>query len=80
MTSFNHYVVAKKIARDLKKLGYVDWYNKVDDAIVSGSTGTEILMALRWHFKELIKSNATLPQELSDRINELNEKINESLS
>jgi hypothetical protein len=45
-----------------------DWKQGIDDAIAAGSTGTEILMALRWNFDELQRTKAVLSNDLVARI------------
>jgi hypothetical protein len=47
-----------ELAEQLRTLTYIDWAERVEDAIESGSTATEILMALRWHAGEVL---AALP-------------------
>ena len=52
-----------ELAEQLRSLTYVDWAERVEDAIESGSTATEILMALRWHAGEVLSALPDLPED-----------------
>lgn len=62
--------VAGELADLLRKRGKHGDAQRVIDAIETGSTGTEILMALRWHVSELIKAGELTPdeEELAQRV------------
>lgn len=68
-----------ELAEQLRALTYVDWAERVEDAIESGSTATEILMALRWHAGEILAALPELPQETQHLAFELVSSINEVL-
>lgn len=50
-----------ELAEQLRKHTYVDWAERIEDAIESGSTATEILMGLRWHAGEVLAALPDLP-------------------
>ena len=56
MSSFDHYSAAEKIAKLLESEGKGEWSRKISNAMEESFSGTEILMALRWHLKECLDS------------------------
>lgn len=51
---------AEAIADDLDSDGRSDLAVEIREAIASGSTGTEIMMALRWNLEQLLASEPNL--------------------
>jgi hypothetical protein len=72
--SYDFYKVAEKIGQLLIVHGLGEWKTRIDDTIAVGSTGTEILMGLRWTFAQLQQST-TLPEEVKAHINEFNMQL-----
>jgi hypothetical protein len=68
MQSFDHIAEARLIQDDLAS-EFPLWKLRIDDAIESGSAGTEILMAVRWNLMELLKTNPTLSEKTLAHIN-----------
>jgi hypothetical protein len=79
MTSYDHYKVAENIARNLLRNGYDQWSRCIKEAIETGSTSTEILMALRWNLEKLLTREPELPQKIKNDVEKLLSKTNESL-
>ena len=67
MSTFDYIAEARAI-RDALGNDHSDWRRRIDDAIAAGSTGTEILMAIRWNLEALLKAEPMLPSELVSRI------------
>jgi hypothetical protein len=68
-----------ELAEQLRSRTYVDWAERVEDAIESGSTATEILMALRWHAGEVLAALPDLPEDTRALAAELVSRIGEVL-
>lgn len=68
-----------ELAEQLRALTYVDWAERVENAIESGSTATEILMALRWHAGEVLAALPELPGGTQRLASDLVDSINEVL-
>jgi hypothetical protein len=66
--SFNYLAEAREIRDALIGDDQSDWRTRISGAIDTGSTGTEILMAVRWNLAELLKSKPELPAEVVARI------------
>jgi hypothetical protein len=71
--------MAKEIAKEIGEAGDKAWQKRINDAIESGATGTEIFMALRWNFQEFLKENLDLSGQLKGKILTLISEINTSL-
>jgi hypothetical protein len=50
----DYYAESRRLADDLRAEGLGDCADALLDAIESGSTGTEILMAIKWNLDRLI--------------------------
>jgi hypothetical protein len=48
----DYYVIAHQISSNLLDENQEDWAQRIEDAIAHGSTGTEILMHLRWTLQQ----------------------------
>ena len=68
-----------ELDEQLRSLTYVDWAERVEDAIESGSTATEILMALRWHAVEVLSALPDLPEDTRHLAAELVRRISEAI-
>lgn len=47
---------ARSLSGQLGQLGYGRWVSRIDDVIVGGATGAEILMGLRFVLGNLVES------------------------
>ena len=65
--TMDYYAEAREIARCLERDGLVDDARALRNAIDSGSTGTEILMALRWHLQRIDKARPAAASSESRR-------------
>ena len=72
------YAVVKEIEQRLAALGLEEWKTRLEDAALGGATSGEILMALRWHLKELRKDKPGLPPDLGRLIDRAIQLINRS--
>jgi len=79
MQSFD-YITSARIIQDELSGEFSEWKTRMDDALAGGSTGTEILMAVRWNLSELLKTNPALPKEMHSRINDYIEAANKLLT
>jgi len=79
MSAYDFYGVAKRIARKLSEVGHTEWSERILNAIASGSTATEILMAIRWHLSELRTSKLALPPQLEAKIEDLLDNIDHAM-
>ena len=77
--SFDFIAEARSIRDDLDDEHY-EWGVRIDDAITGGSTGTEILMMLRWTLAELLKSRIPVPAVQAQRIKAFIAEANKVLS
>jgi hypothetical protein len=80
MAAFDHYAATHELIRQLTEQGAVGWARKLEDALASGSTGTEILMALRWNLKELKRSKAISCGQTRELANQLLRELEAQLS
>jgi hypothetical protein len=48
MMTFDVYAATRRLQNELASQGYSEWADRLGDAVDSGSTGSEILMAIRW--------------------------------
>jgi hypothetical protein len=55
MSNFDYYAVARSLITLLGVEGHLSEAKKLKSALEDGSTGTEILMALRFHLKGCIQ-------------------------
>lgn len=68
-----------EIAQGLHEAGREDWAEPITDDVEGGATGTEILMAVRWHLQQLRNEPGTLPDSLAARIDDTVQGINTAL-
>ena len=62
----DYYQEARSIAADLSAQGLTNHAATIHDAVEAGSTGTEILMALRYALRQVQKEVAVLPPMTED--------------
>ncbi len=79
MNVYDIYKDARRIAQELTVRGISVWADRIEDAIASGSTGTEILMALQWNLQELQKSSIIESQGISRDVANLIDEIGMAL-
>lgn len=78
MSNFDYYAAASELISGLKADGYEADASKLQMAIEDGSTGTEILMALRFHLSGVIR-RVPLSVELRARASNLLTELNDVL-
>lgn len=69
--AMDYYAEAREVARCLQQDGFTAEASTLEEAIDSGSTGTEILMALRWHLQRIDQSNISASLQTRQRIRAL---------
>lgn len=79
MKKYDYYEKVHEISAVLAKENLPDWSEKIETAIISGSTGTEILMAVKWHLEQLKKSKVCLSPKTKLLIVELIKRIRKAL-
>lgn len=70
---------ARSLSGQLGQLGHGLWESRIDDVIVGGATGTEILMGLRFVLGNLVESGEC-DGALTDQAAELRRAIDAALS
>ena len=75
----DYYQEARRIAEQLKCEQSPKDAQALQDAIDAGSTGSEILMALRWHLLRMDSENSSVSPETARRIRELAVAISAAL-
>jgi DNA transposition AAA+ family ATPase len=78
MSSYDHYSEAKKLAKLLERDSAHSLAEEVLDAMVAGSTGTEIFMLLRMAVKKVLSSPG-LPGDTTQLAQVLLENLERSL-
>ena len=68
MSSFNYLTEACAIRDAWVGDNLSDWRTRISDAIDTGSTGSEVLMAVRWNLAELLKAEPSVTTDVSGRI------------
>lgn len=69
------YGEARALGVEIWDAGHPEWSRRIDDAVAGGATSTEILMALRWTFGELLRQIPDLSDDLRMRIDSLRAEI-----
>ncbi len=80
MSSFDYIAEARAIRDALVGDDLSDWRTRIRGAIDTGSTGSEILMAVRWNLVELLKAEPKLPADVTARIKDYILAANKLLS
>ena len=75
----DYYAEAKDLAAILDRDGLPEQAQALVRAIDDGSTGTEILMALRWHLERIDSSKFKLTTRTRARVRELGKAISDAL-
>jgi hypothetical protein len=70
---------SKTLAAELRIVGLQESEKEILEAIFSGSTGTEILMGVRWNLNKVLKEHPELSQGIQKRIREINQGITTAL-
>ena len=78
MALLDHYGEATAIAKELDEKGRGGDAAKMHDAMSNGSTGTEILMALRHSVEPLLKDPEIAP-DMRDRLARLHSSLRRAL-
>jgi len=79
MNSDDVYGQIYQLLEKLKQFERYDISSDVENIITGGSTGTEILMGVRWKFTNLLEEAETLPLDLQNDVRNLVETINRML-
>jgi hypothetical protein len=77
--AIDYYEEAREISLRLEQDGLTSEAVSLVHAVEDGATGTEILMALRWHLRRIEGSNRTTNLETRRRIRCLSEAIDTAL-
>lgn len=72
------YAEARALQVGLEGAGLPGWSSEIDDAVVAGATGSEVLMGLRWVLDRLT-SETGLPAELRSQARELLDMVQAAL-
>ena len=75
----DYYAEARDIAQSLDNGGLSEDARGLRDAIAAGATGTEILMALRWHLQRIANATLSLDFATREKIRDLTEAISSAL-
>lgn len=78
MSNFDYYAAAQELISRLENEGHAADAAKLRSAIEDGSTGTEILMALRFHLAEIIRQTP-LKGESQIKASRLLAELNDAL-
>lgn len=62
---------SKNLAANIKAEGFPEESQKIIEAIISGSTGSEILMGLKWNLKEILQTTKNIKPERKAKIKEI---------
>lgn len=76
----DYYSDSRALGADLWESGHEAWADRIDAVIEGGSTGTEILMGLRWTLVELLTQETSLDEGLRMRAESLRADISGALS
>jgi hypothetical protein len=75
----DYHAEAREIARSLDDEGYKGEAQSLRDAIDNGSTGTEILMGLRWNLQRIDQASLSISPGLRARARDLAGAIGKAL-
>jgi hypothetical protein len=78
--AIDYYAEADQIIRALTAEGFTADANSLRDAIKGGSIGTEILMGVRWHLKQIFSANKITNLTTKRKIRELVAELDRVLS
>jgi c-di-AMP phosphodiesterase-like protein len=77
--TYSIYDPVREFAANIGAIGFDKWQSKLEDAIIRGSTSTEIFMALKWYLEEMLKNESSLPEQLRKRAIAIRDSLNQSL-
>lgn len=72
------YQEVQNLSERLRRHGHINFADSLDDAVASGSTGGEICMALRYHFREIAKDSGLDDSDL-DLVKRMLQEVDELL-
>lgn len=75
----NYDADARALAEELRRAGYPSWADQLTNVIASGSTGTEIMMGLRWTLDQLRNSEPAPTAALLRQARQLRDAIDRAL-
>lgn len=61
------YADTRRFADNLTAAGVLAWPQRLRDAIAAGSTGTEIVMGIRWTLTQMLSAVPSLPVNLVEQ-------------
>lgn len=68
------------LANEVAATGFADWQTKINLAISTGSTSTEIFMALRLYLDELLKSEWPLPNDVRQKATRIRNELEKAIT
>jgi hypothetical protein len=74
-----YYERTRRIARSLEQKGFSDWAERLREAVDAASTGTELVMGVRWNLLELKKSGEIIGPDLDAQIDSLLAELDKAL-
>lgn len=77
--AYDYYSEARAIADLLVQEGFEAEASKLRDALAAGATGTEILMALRWHLQSISKADLRISTVTRTRARTLHAAVSAAL-
>ena len=78
--SLDYYTEARAVIDELFRDGFVLEATKIREAMETGSTASEILMAIRWHLQQFQKANNPVSFDTRRKIRELVAELNKVLA
>ena len=69
------YAQISELGADLRTCGMGLWAERLDDAVIGGATGSEILMAIRWNLQQMLASEPP-DSAVRDKANSIISSIN----
>ena len=78
MAGLDVVAATRRCAARLQELGLTGWSQRLVEAVEAASTGGELVMAVRWHLKELVRSGEQIPEDVRRLIREIVREINKT--
>ena len=69
------YSLSEELSLELENQGYKGIKSEIEELILKGCTGTEIIMSLRWRFERFLNEEK-VSEDILIKINNFLEKIN----
>ncbi|HYV66026.1 MAG TPA: hypothetical protein VE964_07265 [Myxococcales bacterium] len=76
VTTFDLIAATQRLVTRLQELGMIGWSQKLAEALDAASTGGELVMAVRWHLRELERSGEELPEDVRHQVRMIVQEIN----